>query len=802
MKKNRIIAIFCMLLALLPAVALAETVEVNSIQYLLDGDNKTATVVSGDPINKHIIQIPDVITVGSTIYRITSIGEKAFYMKTYQELYIGSNIEKIESNAFGTSFDLIQKIQFNSSCCQSIANDAFDWMSFANGFQLIVCGTQGSMDTVLSGVTDLKGKAIIYQDTQSEEETATLQKQINDAPDGQETIISISKDYELTATLLIPSGKKIILTDDGTQRMLSPSIAKDSGEMFKVEAGASLKFDGNLMFKGGKSQKADQGNIVNAFGEFTLQQGKLCDGSITGIRSAAVLVNQNAKFTMTGGSIEGFRMHGSVLSAAVVVGPDGFFNMTGGTIQNNTNESESSDSSSVCGGGVLLYTWYLNEKAARMQMSDKAAILGNKAPNGGGIYLIGNTDITMSGGFIRGNKATSGYGGGICVAGSVPDNKDQDITSFIMEGGVIEQNSANASGGGIYINSQYVTLKRGRIQNNHAGTHGGGIYVSKPPYKVRLYNAVVTENKAQEAGGGLWFCPAGNAEIHVTNGAAIYGNEAGSAGDDFVSVGNGSGSVMLAERMLGGGKANWYQDGAVRRVMGSQELEWMEVGEVDPSVPRFSVSNPGSPQHGIITNKGCSLKSILENGSIQLAQMQGQLFITGNDAYTGGGIGANGGIVIGEEDEYELQVSKEWDSATPETKKCDVTIQMVIEGIKQDVVVLNQDNQWKASFTGLPKPAALTDYTVIEVPVPAGFSPQISDLQDAGNHIYQIHVKNQIVDIPTPTPTRMPTPTPMILPDDVPKTGDDSNITLWVAMMLIAGGSLIALITARKAIKK
>lgn len=306
-------------LCLLPAAAFAQKVTINKINYSIDETSGTASVVSGNQTNGRI-EIPDTITVEGKEYPVTVIGANAFDVyhtqppRAYQEIIIGANVTTIESYAFSDSFDEIQKIQFNGDKCQNIDATVFgiNWISFTEDFQLIVCGPQGCMDEVLKGVVDLKDKEILYQDPNAGEITKALQKQINDAQDGTETAITIDKDYALTETLTVPAGKIIVLRDDGAQHTLSQAPVNDPGEMFKVEKGASLTFDGDLIFKGGESKIFDQGNIVNVSGEFTLKRGKLHGGKISGSRSAAVLVNKNAKFTMTGGSIEAFTITSAV----------------------------------------------------------------------------------------------------------------------------------------------------------------------------------------------------------------------------------------------------------------------------------------------------------------------------------------------------------------------------------------------------------------------------------------------------------------------------------------------------------
>lgn len=793
-------------LCLLPAAAFAQEVTINKINYSIDETSGTASVVSGNQTNGRI-EIPDTITVEEgKEYPVTVIGANAFDRyhtqkpRAYQEIIIGANVTTIESYAFSDTMDYIQKIQFNGDKCQTIASTAFDWMLFSKNppFQLIVCGPQGCMDEVLKGVVDLKDKEILYQDPNAGEITKALQEQINYAQAGTETAITINKDYALTETLTVPAGKIIVLKDNGEQHTLSQAPVNDPGEMFKVEKGASLTFDGDLIFKGGETKKyapspdSAQGNIVNVSGEFTLKQGKLHGGKISANLGAAVLVNNGAKFTMTGGSIEAFTITSQVLSAPVVVSPNGYFDMSGGRISDNKVKVNASGSPN-CSGGVLLWTWQPNDLPAKMDLSGEAVIDGNSAPQGGGIYLIGKTELNMSGGVISNNEATRGYGGGVCVAGQSGGNKEGvDVTSFTMTGGVIKGNSAAKSGGGIYVNSDNVTLSGGKIINNKAREWGGGVYVSEQPHTLRLTNVVIKQNEAKVMGGGIWICPTGSLEVHITNGGAIFDNatdptDSKGAGADIGFVGSTSENrkLEISRRMLGGGRNVFYKDGGI---IPDHTLGSVTAGQVDKDVPRFDPNNPGEEVVGFTTPAGCALISKPSEGAKQLANEAAKLIISGNKASQGGGIGSNGGVVIGNEGEYSLKVNKAWAEDIPESSRCAVTIKLKIKGIALDgdTVVLDKGNNWSAEFTGLPQPPQLIDCTVIEDPLPAGFAPEVSEaVFNETDKSYTITVTNKKAPAPTPTPTPgggyEPTPTPFIIVP--PKTGDGGFFRMLLSFL-------------------
>jgi len=215
----------------------------------------------------------------------------------------------------------------------------------------------------------------------------------------------------------------------------------------------------------------------------------LCDcannenGYITAGASDGVFLGKST-FNMYGGIIKDcgtvgvnawgtFNMYGGTITTnkgGVVVGGNGFggtFNMYGGKITDNTQN------------GVCINT------ESKFNMYD-GEISGNKATNGGGVYIncangrYAGTEFTMSGGKISGNKATNG--GGVYVHGdSVTKPK------FNMSGGEISGNEAD-NGGGVYVWS-YVdfTMSGGEIKGNNTNDSSkpnGNVYVNTAPFYV------------------------------------------------------------------------------------------------------------------------------------------------------------------------------------------------------------------------------------------------------------------------------------------------------------------------------
>jgi hypothetical protein len=128
-------------------------------------------------------------------------------------------------------------------------------------------------------------------------------------------------------------------------------------------------------------------------------------------------------------------------------------------------------------------------------------ISGNSAWRGGGIYNYSGI-VTMNAGSIENNKAIQDshrYGG--IGAGISNDGK------FIMAGGSISSNIADQSGGGIYSYSGITIIKKGSISGNRAiSGYGGGIYSDSNTVTFDDADFSIVENKAaQTSSEVIWY---------------------------------------------------------------------------------------------------------------------------------------------------------------------------------------------------------------------------------------------------------------------------------------------------------
>ena len=222
-------------------------------------------------------------------------------------------------------------------------------------------------------------------------------------------------------------------------------------------------------------------------------------GTITGVQRGVRLYVESkggkSTFKMYGGKITGTKR-------GVYVNDGSIFEMYGGEITNNDTKPTSTEDKEYFGGGVVV------DIGATFTMHG-GTISNNNAYSGGGVCLLGKsgsatTTFNMEGGTITGNTTTGGAGGGVYLGTNTAFNMSGDAAitgntassgggvyvndaTFSMSGGSITGNSATLYGGGVDVNGGSFTMSGGSITgNNVTGTsgenadhfgHGGGVYV-------------------------------------------------------------------------------------------------------------------------------------------------------------------------------------------------------------------------------------------------------------------------------------------------------------------------------------
>jgi predicted outer membrane repeat protein len=187
-----------------------------------------------------------------------------------------------------------------------------------------------------------------------------------------------------------------------------------------------------------------------------------------------------------------------------------------------------------------------------------STIEDNHSPeHGGGIWVsdLIATDLTIRDSVISGNTA-EGSGGGVYIEGGSLDisgttlagNSAQDrggglfahnLTAVTIAASSFSGNSALNQGGGIYGDElASATIAGSTINGNTAGVSGGGLFLSGVPFStLKAANSTISGNNAGTNGGGVW----GEGGILELSFVTITGNSATIAGG---IVNNGAINVL------------------------------------------------------------------------------------------------------------------------------------------------------------------------------------------------------------------------------------------------------------------
>lgn len=679
---------------------------------------------------------------------LTQLGASAFSgCKEVEAIQIGSGLTDIPPNAFAGCTNL-KTITVNNRR-EDVTIPKIDGVT--------VTYTIPSLEATDDKVSNAEG-------------ALSLQQAVDQA-NGPVTI-EIEKNICLNAPVTIAKGKQVEITANANENYnLFGNKDEKPTNLFVVEEGGELSLTGALTLGGWNNtgsilvnhgKTTIDGNVViekstlegndvgviednGSSAELILENGTIQNHKIRGALSASIRVTEGASFTMNGGTIQANIANTSSSdssSPAVLLLGASTFTMNGGSICNNSGQ---------CGTAVYL-TASSNAAKARFTMNggslsnnESRSYTPNSTPTGA-VFVKYSAEFVLNDGTITGNCAHDGAGGGVAVMDELPT--EEHGTAFTMNGGTISNNTASGyrcSGGGIYSCSNYVSLLGGRIENNSA-YDGGGVYSegnTEIYTTLHIENALITGNTADQ-GGGLWFCPTGDAKLYMQDGAVIYGNTAASAGDDFASPevatgAGGNGGVTLPDYFPNGKVIQWFSDGFLYAPAGNRGTSGQGT--------RYNTVEYAKRVTGVQNEKkGLALKSVVSDGVSIPAT--GSLIITGNQAsHGGGGIGANGGVVIGEATSlsYSISVKKAWDNPGYEdTQPSGVTIHLK-ERDTGDIVStaeLTGENGWQHTFTDLP--LSPDHYTVTEQPL-EGY--KATYYQDAdGNFI----ITNTYLTTPTP----------------------------------------------------
>ena len=234
----------------------------------------------------------------------------------------------------------------------------------------------------------------------------------------------------------------------------------------------------------------------------------------------------SSTFNLYAGNITGIdHSTPSAGGGTVFVADGGTFNMYGGSITGNKAEN---------GGGIFVRAASTSDPAGTFNMYG-GIISGNSATkSGGGVYLDGQQqpggNFNLYGGSITNNSATS-YGGGVYVGGG------KFTVNSTAAKAVISSNRSDFCGGGVYVDGTgaKADIKGCTIRGNQSAWEGGGVYVSKG--SVTLDSVTLTENTASAGnGGGGIYLPSSDGSVTVKD-STITKNKARYDGGGVLAFG-------------------------------------------------------------------------------------------------------------------------------------------------------------------------------------------------------------------------------------------------------------------------
>ena len=330
-------------------------------------------------------------------------------------------------------------------------------------------------------------------------------------------------DWNLKDRLVLNSNDVISIYMNGYTISRDLTSSKYDGEVIYMNAGSSLTLKGcgadgkNIIDK----KFYVEGQDLSGVASDSLIGGGLVTGGYSSNGGGGVHMKKNAKLTLdnviVGGNKAnsdyggGVNMNNIGSSLTLKNGAKIAYNVArlgGGIYVASSNCSISLSGGSTiehnyaikAGGGIYSYS---NHTSVRLSESSSISYNIAKEDGGGyyGFYSFNTIESSDKTGLMNYNVANNGAGGAIFLESVMIGQNENSISGICFEG-----NTCNSSGGAIYLNQEWTTVRDCVIKNNKAnGSYagmGGGVYNIND--HNTFSNCTITGNYATNSGGGIY----------------------------------------------------------------------------------------------------------------------------------------------------------------------------------------------------------------------------------------------------------------------------------------------------------
>lgn len=284
-----------------------------------------------------------------------------------------------------------------------------------------------------------------------------------------------------------------------------------TGNAVAGDAGGAICGPGTLTVTGctfiGNTARYNGGAIMRNGGVLTVTDSRF-EGN-TGADGGAIRITSGGTLTVTGSTFTG---NEATSNGGAVSSVDTTAALSGNTFHQNTAEKAA---------GAI----YFQGKGRVLTLTDSDFTENVSVSGGGGaIQVLSGADLQLISGTFTGNACTNNNGGAIYISNE---------SSMTMEDGLIEHNTSNTYGAGIYVLGGSLTVNGGSISENTAPQGAGiaaragvrtvdGQQVRDVPAAVTINGGSVSGNTATTYGGGVLVY--GQVSTFTMTGGEISGN--------------------------------------------------------------------------------------------------------------------------------------------------------------------------------------------------------------------------------------------------------------------------------------